>query len=62
MLVFLFWEFFTPFNQFGEPLPLIAIELFFGAVIAFAEGLAIAAVMEGQTELKRAQENTINKL
>jgi hypothetical protein len=24
---FLFWEFFTPFNQFGEPLSLIALEL-----------------------------------
>jgi hypothetical protein len=23
LLVFLFWEFFTPFNQFGEPLSLI---------------------------------------
>jgi hypothetical protein len=22
---FLFWEFFTPFNQFGEPLPLIGL-------------------------------------
>lgn len=35
-LSFLFWEFFTPFNQFGEPLPLIAL----------AEGLAIAGVFE----------------
>jgi hypothetical protein len=43
---FLFWEFFTPFNQFGEPLPLIALELTFWAAIAVAEGFAIAGVME----------------
>jgi len=43
---YLFWEFFTPFNQFGEPLPLIALELSFWAVIAAAEGAAIAWVME----------------
>jgi hypothetical protein len=46
LLVFLFWEFFTPFNLFGEPLPLIGLELFFWALIAFADGLAIAIVME----------------
>jgi hypothetical protein len=45
-MIFLFWEFFTPFNQFGEPLPLIALELVFWAVIALAEGLVIAWVME----------------
>ncbi|MBN1278960.1 MAG: hypothetical protein K9I59_07415 [Chlorobium sp.] len=45
-MTYLFWEFFTPFNQFGEPLPLIAIELGFWAIIAFAEGAAIAWVME----------------
>jgi hypothetical protein len=45
-MTFLFWEFFTPFNQFGEPLPLIAIELCFWAVIALAEAFAIAAVVE----------------
>jgi hypothetical protein len=46
LLVFLFWEFFTPFNLFGEPLPLIGLELFFWALIALADGLAIAIVME----------------
>jgi len=46
VVAFLFWEFFTPFNQFGEPLPLIALELFFWALIALADGIAIAAVME----------------
>ena len=43
---YLFWEFFTPFNQFGEPLPLIALELSFWALIALAEAFAIAFVME----------------
>jgi hypothetical protein len=45
-LSFLFWEFFTPFNQFGEPLPLIALELLFWSLIALAEGLVIAGVFE----------------
>lgn len=45
-LSFLFWEFFTPFNQFGEPLMLIGIELVFWAAIALSEAFAIAAVME----------------
>jgi hypothetical protein len=43
---FLFWEFFTPFNQFGEPLSLLALELSFWAVIAVAEGLVIAGIIE----------------
>jgi len=43
---YVFWEFFTPFNQFGEPLPLIGIELFFWAIIALSEALAITTVME----------------
>lgn len=46
MPTYLFWEFFTPFNQFGEPLPLIALELSFWLAVALAEGFAIAAVME----------------
>jgi hypothetical protein len=45
-MTFFFWEFFTPFNQFGEPLPLIALELCFWAAIALAESFAIAAVVE----------------
>ena len=45
-MTFFFWEFFTPFNQFGEPLPLIAVELSFWALIAIAEAFAIAVVME----------------
>ena len=46
MMTFLFWEFFTPFNMFGEPLGLIALELSFWVVIALADGLVISAVME----------------
>lgn len=46
LLSFFFWEFFTPFNQFGEPVWLIAIELTFWAVIAWAEAFTIAALME----------------
>jgi hypothetical protein len=45
-LSFLFWEFFTPFNQFGEPLPLIALQLLFWVIIAVAESLVIANLME----------------
>ncbi len=45
-MTYLFWEFFTPFNQFGEPLPLIALELLFWAAIACAESLVLAFFME----------------
>ena len=47
--MFLFWEFFTPFNMFGEPLSLIALELAFWVLIALADGLAIAALIGGGT-------------
>ncbi|NTU96957.1 MAG: hypothetical protein HGA62_03985 [Chlorobiaceae bacterium] len=46
-MTYVFWEFFTPFNQFGEPLPLIALELLFWAVIAAAESFIITSIMEG---------------
>lgn len=45
-MVFAFWEFFTPFNLFGEPLPLAGLELLFWAAIAVAEAFAIATVIE----------------
>jgi hypothetical protein len=45
-MTFVFWEFFTPFNQLGEPIGLIAIELCFWALIAVADGLAISVIME----------------
>ena len=46
VMAFLFWEFFTPFNMFGEPLHLIALELVFWACIAFADGMTIAGIVE----------------
>jgi hypothetical protein len=46
VMTFVFWEFFTPFNQFGEPLGLIAIELTFWILIALVDGFAISAIME----------------
>jgi len=49
-MTFLFWEFFTPFNQFGEPLSLVALELVFWAAIAIAEAVVIVAVMERRTD------------
>jgi hypothetical protein len=45
-LSFAFWEFFTPFNQLGEPFRLIALELSFWAVIALAEAFTLAALLE----------------
>ena len=48
-MTFAFWEFFTPFNQLGEPVGLIAIELCFWALIALADGLAVSLVMEYET-------------
>lgn len=47
-LSYLFWEFFTPFNQFGEPVLLIGLQLLFWAAIAVAEAFAIAAVLESR--------------
>lgn len=49
-LSFSFWEFFTPYNQFGEPLPLIGLELIFWAVIAITEALTIAMVFEWRSK------------
>jgi hypothetical protein len=48
VMTFFFWEFFTPFNLFGEPLHLIGIELVFWACIALAVGLVISVVIEGK--------------
>lgn len=54
-MTFLFWEFFTPFNLFGEPLVLIGLELVFWAVVAFSEGLALAGVSEWLDHLASRQ-------
>jgi hypothetical protein len=53
ILVFSFWEFFTPFNMFGEPLPLIGLELLFWAIIALADGFVIAFIIEKETQSKQ---------
>ncbi len=45
-LSFLFWEFFTPYNLFGEPVLLIGLEVLFWSAIAMAEAFAIAAMWE----------------
>lgn len=50
-LVYLFWEFFTPFNLFREPLPLVALELLFWFLIALAEAFVIALVLDRQNPL-----------
>jgi hypothetical protein len=55
VMTFLFWEFFTPFNLFGEPLHLIALELVFWACIALADGLAISAII-GQRASNQANQ------
>ncbi len=43
---FAFWEFFTPWNLFGEPPSLVALELSFWAVVATAEAFAIVFVAD----------------
>lgn len=40
-----YFEFFTPFNQYREPLHLIAYELMLQGIMAAVEGLAIARLM-----------------
>lgn len=46
VLAYLFFEFFAPFNLFGEPLVLVALELVFWLIVATAEAFAIAALAE----------------
>ncbi len=46
VLSYVFWEFFTPFNQLGEPLGLVVVELAFWAIIALAEAFTIALLIE----------------
>jgi hypothetical protein len=46
VLTYVFWEFFTPFNLFGEPVALVALELLFWFVVAAAEAFVIAAIVE----------------
>lgn len=61
-LLFLFWEFFSPLNQYTERLLLLALELLFWALIVVASTFAIAGIMEhGEIEhgeqLKRGSRN-----
>ncbi|MGC9317438.1 MAG: hypothetical protein ACP5KN_05310 [Armatimonadota bacterium] len=46
VLVYLFWEFFTPLNMLGEPVALTLLELTFWAVVAFAEAFGTVLVAE----------------
>lgn len=41
-----YFEFFTPFNQYHEPLHLIAYELLLQAIMALTEGLLLARILE----------------
>jgi len=52
-LSFLFFEFFTPVNMFGEPLILVLAELSFWAIIALAEACVIAAILERRAHPER---------
>lgn len=53
-MTYLFWEFFTPINKYGEPLLLVSLELLFWAIIAAAEGFAVVFVMEAKRSKSRA--------
>ncbi len=46
VMSYVFWEFFTPFNMFGEPVYLTLLQLVFWAIVAFSEAFALAAVAE----------------
>lgn len=46
VLSYAFFEFFTPFNMFWEPMWLVAVELFFWAMVAAAEAVTIVAILE----------------
>jgi hypothetical protein len=48
---FAFFEFWTPFNLFGEPLWLIAVELSFWAVVAGLEAVVIVGIYEADVSV-----------
>ena len=48
-----YFEFFTPFNQYREPLPLIAYELVLQGIMAAVEGLAIARLLASSVSGRR---------
>jgi len=49
----LFWEFFTPFNQFGEPLPLIGLEMISGQLSLWQRLLSLQWCLNGKNEIGR---------
>ena len=44
LLIATYFEFFTPYNLFGEPLPLIALELFFWFIVTQVQGIVLSFV------------------
>lgn len=48
LFAYVFFELFTPFNLFGEPLHLLAYQLALWLGVALIEGCAIAAVVEAR--------------
>jgi hypothetical protein len=43
---YLFFEFFTPWNMFGEPVSLVMLELLFWIPVSLSEGIVIAKVYD----------------
>lgn len=43
-LMALYFEFHVPFNMFGEPVHLVAVELLFWIVVVLVEGLVLSAI------------------
>lgn len=56
-LMALYFEFHTPFNMFGEPPVLVAVELCFWVVVTLVQGLVLSAIYgKGRHELASAVE------
>ncbi|MFC7130234.1 hypothetical protein [Haloferax chudinovii] len=45
-LMALYFEFHAPFNMFGEPLPLLGLELFFWVIVVSVEGVVISTLYD----------------
>ncbi len=43
---YVFFEFFTPWNMFGEPFSLVILELLFWIPVALSEGIVIAKIYD----------------
>jgi hypothetical protein len=46
VLMALYFEFHVPFNMFGEPLPLLGLELFFWVIVVSVEGVIISTLYD----------------